>query len=180
MSSCQGPAASGGAIDTSSTGTKTFTVNASDSVGNVSSASVPYSVVTGGGGGQVSADLSLTLSVPGRVAPGGTLTYSIAVKNGSKTTATGAVVSDTLPPGTVFASASTSQGTITAPTVGSNGTVTVNVGSIAGNGTANISIVVTVTASNGATLTDTAKVTATTQDLNQNNNSATKSTKVSK
>jgi hypothetical protein len=59
-------------------------------------------------------------------------------------------------------------------------TVTVNLGNMAGNGTANISIVVTVTAASGATLTDTAKVTAATQDLNQNNNSATKSTKVRK
>jgi uncharacterized repeat protein (TIGR01451 family) len=180
VSSCQGTVANGSAINTSSTGTKTFSVIASDSVGNGSNASVTYSVVTGGGGGQTSADLSLTLSAPVKVAPGGTLTYSIAVTNRSNTTANGAVVSDALPPGTVFASALTSQGTITAPAVGSNGTVTVNLGNMAGNATANISVVVNVTAPSGATLTDTATVTATTQDLNQNNNSATKSTKVSK
>jgi uncharacterized repeat protein (TIGR01451 family) len=181
VASCQGTVANGSAIDTSSTGTKTFTVNTSDNVGNTSSPFVTtYTVVTGGGGGQGSADLGLTLSAPAKVAPGSTLTYSITVTNGSRTAASGAVVSDALPTGTVFASASTSQGTVTAPTVGSNGTVNVNIGNIAGNGTVSISVVVTVTATSGATLTDTAKVTATTQDLNQNNNSATKSTKVSK
>jgi uncharacterized repeat protein (TIGR01451 family) len=180
VSSCESAVANGNAIDTSSTGTKTFTVNASDSVGNPSSASVTYTVVSGGGGGQSSADLSLTLSAPAKVAPGGALTYSIAVTNRSNTTANGAVVSDALPAGTVFVSATTSQGTISAPSAGSNGTVTVNLGSVAGNATANITLNVTVTAASGATLTDTAKVTATTQDLNQNNNSATKSTKVSK
>jgi len=178
MFSCQGNVASGSAIDTSSTGTKTFTVNARDNVGNVSSASVTYTVASGGGGGQASADLGLTLSAPPKVAPGGTLTYSIAVTNRSNTTANGAVVSDALPPGTVFASGTTSQGTITSPPVGSNGTVTVNLGSVAGNATANITLNVTVTAATGATLTDTATVTATTQDLNQNNNSATQSTRV--
>src|SRR5678816_1476717 len=136
---CQGSVASGSAIDTSSTGTKTFIVNAKDSVGNAAvTASVVYTVVTGGGGGQTSADLSLALSAPTKVAPGGTLTYSITVTNRSNTTANGVVVSDALPPGTVFANASPS-GTF------SNGTVTFNLGSIPGNGTANMSFNVTVT-----------------------------------
>jgi uncharacterized repeat protein (TIGR01451 family) len=124
---CQGLRPSGGAIDTSSTGAKTFTGNASDIVGNLSSASRTYSVVTGGGGVRYP-PISAYAIRPYENRTGGTLTYSIAVKNASKTTAAGAVVSDTLPAGTVFASASTSQGTITAPAVGSNGTVTVNLG----------------------------------------------------
>jgi len=176
VASCVGTVPSGSPIDTSSTGTKTFNVNVSDGIGgpgHVASASVTYSVVTGGGGGQASADLSLTLSAPAKVAPGGTLTYSIAVANRSNTTASGVVVADALPPGTVFANASP-------PGTYSNGTVTFNLGSIAGNATANMSFNVTVTAASGATLTNTAKVTAATQDLNQGNNSATKSTKVSK
>jgi hypothetical protein len=81
---------------------------------------------------------------------------------------------------TVFASASASQGTVSAPAVGSNGLVTVNLGGLAKGATATISVVVTVTAASGTVLTDTATVTATTQDLNSSNNSATQKTTVSK
>ena len=139
-----------------------------------------YSVVSGGGGGQTSADVGITLSAPNKVSPGATLTYSMTVTNASNATATGVVASDALPAGTVFASASSSQGTVTAPAVGSNGTVTVNLGSLAKGATATISVVVTVTAASGTVLTDTATVTATTQDLNSRNNSATEKTTVSK
>ncbi len=45
VSSCIGTVANGGAIDTSTLGTKTFAVNAVDVAGNVSSASVTYTVV---------------------------------------------------------------------------------------------------------------------------------------
>lgn len=45
--SCSGSAAIGGAVDTSSVGAKTFTVDALDNVGNASSASVPYVVAYG-------------------------------------------------------------------------------------------------------------------------------------
>jgi len=47
---------------------------------------------------------------------------------------TGVTVSDVLPAGTVFVSASTSQGTVIVPVVGSNGTVTVDLGSLAKSG----------------------------------------------
>ena len=67
---------------------------------------------------------------------------------------------------------------MTAPAVGSNGTVTVNVGALAKNLTATISIVVSVEAVSGTVLVDTATVTATTQDLNSRNNSATQRTTV--
>jgi hypothetical protein len=104
----------------------------------------------------------------------------MAVTNAGKATATGVVVSDALPAGTVFTSASSSQGTVTTPTAGSNGTVTVNLGSRANGATATINLVVTVTAANGTVLTNTVRIAATTQDLNSNNNSATKKTTVSK
>jgi hypothetical protein len=104
----------------------------------------------------------------------------MTVSNGGKATATGVVVSDALPDGTVFANAATSQGTIEAPPVGSNGTVTVNLGSLANGAKATINIVATVTAAAETELIDTATVTATTQDLNSKNNSATKKTTVSK
>jgi uncharacterized repeat protein (TIGR01451 family) len=69
-----------------------------------------------------------------------TPTYSMTVTNAGKVTATGIVISDALPAGTVFASASASQGAVTAPAVGSNGTVTVTLGSPAKGAT--ISVVV--------------------------------------
>ena len=102
------------------------------------------------------------------------------VTNAGDVTATGVVVSNALPAGTVFASASASQGTVAAPAVGSNGTVTVNLGSLAKGATATISAVVTVTAGAGTVLMGTATVTATTQDLKSGNNSATQKTTVSK
>ncbi len=180
VASCQGPVANGSPINTSSTGTKTFTVTSADPVGNPSTLTVTYSVVSGGGGGQTSADVGITLSAPVRVSPGGTLTYSMTVTNAGRVTASGNVLSNALPAGTVFASASSSQGTVTAPALGSNGTVTVNLGSLAKGATATISVVVTATAASGTVLTDTVTVTATTQDLNSSNNSATTKTTVSK
>jgi uncharacterized repeat protein (TIGR01451 family) len=175
-----GSVANGSPIDTSSTGTKAFTVISGDTVGNTSTLTVTYSVVSGGGGGRTSADVGINLSAPSKVSPGGTLTYSMTVTDAGRVTAPGVVVSDALPAGTVFASASSSQGTVAAPAVGGNGTVTVNLGSLANDGTATIGIVVTVTAASGTVLTDTATVTATTQDLNSSNNSAVQKTRVSK
>jgi Tol biopolymer transport system component len=45
LASCSGPVAAGAAIDTSSVGDKTFTVNAADRAGNTASSSRSYSVV---------------------------------------------------------------------------------------------------------------------------------------
>jgi hypothetical protein len=100
------------------------------------------------------------------------------ISNAGKATANGVVVTDVLPSGTVFASASSSQGTVTAPSVGSNGTVAVNLGSLANGASATINLVVTVTAVSGTTLNDTATVSATTQDLNSANNSMSQKTTV--
>jgi hypothetical protein len=58
--------------------------------------------------------------------------------------------------------------------------VTVNLGSLAGGANATINIIVTATAASGTVLTDTATVSATTQDLNSANNAATQQTTVSK
>jgi uncharacterized repeat protein (TIGR01451 family) len=178
VASCEGPVANGALIDTSSTGSKAFAIAATDSVGNPSTLTVTYNVVSGGGGGKTAADVGITLSVPPRVSPGGTLMYSMTVTNAGRATATDVVAVNPLPAGTVFASASASQGAVTTPAVGSNGTVTVNIGSLAKDATATVSVVVTVTAPSGTVLTDTATVSATTQDLNSDNNTATKRTTV--
>lgn len=47
MGSCAGPVPSGSPIDTSTVGTKSFTVNASDNAGNVATTTVTYSVTYG-------------------------------------------------------------------------------------------------------------------------------------
>jgi hypothetical protein len=44
LATCEGPVSSGGAINTSSPGTKTFAVTAIDAVGNTSTQSVTYTV----------------------------------------------------------------------------------------------------------------------------------------
>jgi Domain of unknown function DUF11 len=98
----------------------------------------------------------------------------MTVTNAGKVTATGIVISDALPAGTAFASASASQGAVTAPAVGSNGTVTVTLGSPAKGATATISVVVTVTAASGV-LTDTATVTAITQLLDSKDEGSVRS-----
>jgi uncharacterized repeat protein (TIGR01451 family) len=180
VATCQGTVASSSAIDTGSTGNKTFSVTSTDAVGNQSSVSVNYSVVSGGGGGSGSADLSLASTAPSKATQGSLLTYTITVTNLGKSTAMGIIISDALPLGTVFASATTTQGTIAAPPVDSTGTVTVNIASLASSAGATISLAVTVTASAGTILSDTAAVSATTQDLNSANNNATQKTTVNK
>jgi uncharacterized repeat protein (TIGR01451 family) len=178
LASCHGPVGNASPIDTSSTGTKTFTILAIDNVGNSSSFPVNYSVISGGGGGSTSADLGITVSAPAHLSPGGTMTYVIQVSNNGRVTATGVTVTDALPPGTIFASVSATQGMVATPAVGSNGTVTASIGTLANEATASISIVVGVTAASGTTLMNTATVSATTQDLESRNNSATQRTMI--
>jgi uncharacterized repeat protein (TIGR01451 family) len=178
VGSCQGPVNNASPIDTSSTGTKTFTVASSDNVGNPSTLTASYSVASGGGGGAISADLGVTLAAPAQLSPGGSMTYLIQVSHNGRVPATDVTVADALPPGTVFASVSATQGTVVTPAVGSNGTVTARIATLANGATASISIVVGVTAASGTTLTNTATVIATTQDMNSRNNSATQRTMV--
>ena len=46
LAACAGPVANGATINAAPVGAKTFTVNATDNVGNASSASVSYTVIT--------------------------------------------------------------------------------------------------------------------------------------
>ena len=98
-------------------------------------------------------DLSVTGSdEPDPVVVGGTLTYTFSVANGGPGTATGVVLTDALPSGVTFQSASTTHGTCSH----SGGTVTCPLGDIDTGGTATVSIVVT--PSTEGTLTNTASV----------------------
>jgi uncharacterized repeat protein (TIGR01451 family) len=172
LAACLGPAANGGLIDTSSTGTKTFSVASVDALEHYFQREVKYTVVSSG------ADVGIALSAPTRVASGAMMTYAMVVTNAGTGGATGVVVSNALPVGVVFASASTSQGTVSPPAIGSTGTLSATLGSIGLGGTATVTVVVKITAKAGTTLTDTATVTATTADSNSSNNSMTRKTSV--
>src|SRR5439155_1657742 len=101
-------------------------------------------------------------------------TYTLTVTNNGPSDAQAVTVSDTLPAGETFVSASTGSGAGTAYFSGNLGTLTAG-GSITITLVAMISPVV----ANGTVETDTATVTSTTGDTNAANNTAMFSTTVS-
>jgi uncharacterized repeat protein (TIGR01451 family) len=150
----------------------------------------------GGAGGAsaatASADLSLTKTdSPDPVATGGALTYTIKVANAGPDAATGVVVTDDLPKGVSFVSATPTQRSCT---VSSNkrrvtcalGTIGVTVGpNYAPSGPVYIpgvaSITIQVAApSKAGTITNSASVGGAQKDPNPKNNSATATTRVVK
>jgi uncharacterized repeat protein (TIGR01451 family) len=128
----------------------------------------------------VPADLALAKSAsPEPVVSGSTLTYRLFVSNNGPGTSNGVVLTDPLPVGTTFLSCTVSQGNCLGPAVGSNGTVIANPGSIPSPGFAVVTIVVTVTAPGGITLTNTAFVVASTPDPTPANNTSSATSTVS-
>ena len=101
------------------------------------------------------ADLSLTKSAPQRVPAGGRLLYTLQVANAGPQTATGVVVTDTLPPELTFASAQPTQGACAFAL----GTVTCDLGAIVAGGNAQVVIAADVGDLEGHTLHNTASVT---------------------
>src|SRR5262249_21910986 len=97
-----------------------------------------------------SADLSITKTVPAAVTTGQQVTYTLSVHNGGPSDATGVAVTDALPAGVGFVSASTG-------CTNASGTVTCTVGSLANGANATITIVVTAPSTAG-TITNTATV----------------------
>lgn len=116
-------------------------------------------------------DLSLSIAAPASVAVGNNLTYTITVSNGAELAATGVTVTNTIPAGTNFVSASASQGTCSGTSV-----VTCNLGGIGKSATATVTIVVAPQAV--GTINDTATVSGNEPDANTANNSGTRSTTV--
>ena len=97
------------------------------------------------------------------------ITYTIAVANGSPATRTNVTVTDTVPVGLTFVSATPSQGTcVNTPPV------TCSLGAIAGGGNASVTIVAT--APTAATYVNSASVTATETDQDASNNAASVTT----
>ena len=123
------------------------------------------------------ADLSVSASgVPAPVDPGGTITYTIAVKDNGPVGAASAALSAITPANTVFTSFSAPEGwAVNAPAAGGTGTVTATRPSLAAGATATFTLVVTVNPGTaaGATITLTANTASSTTDPNAQNNTAT-------
>ena len=116
------------------------------------------------------ADLSLAKSdSPDPVAPGGVLTYTIAVTNLGPSTSPGMTVTDTLPAQVTFVSA-------TAGCVNVAGTVTCTVGSLAPAALASVTIQATVSPAATTSLSNTATVTGGAADPAPANNADTEPT----
>ena len=120
----------------------------------------------------IAADLSITKSdSPDPVVAGNNITYTIGVTNNGPATAVAAVVSDPLPAGTSFISAS-GGGTLSA------GTVTWNLGDMANGASLSRTLVLKVDPSRIAAVSNTATASSSTGDPNSANNSATAGTSV--
>src|SRR6266850_305179 len=141
------------------------------------------------GGGQTAnawippqADLSITKTdSPDPVAPGTNLTYFIQVTNAGPDAATAVTVADVIPSGTTFVSLASPAGwTCVTPIVGGSGAISCTTPTLAVGATACFTLVVKVTAGDGAQITNTATVASATIDFNSGNNSATATTQVKK
>jgi uncharacterized repeat protein (TIGR01451 family) len=122
------------------------------------------------------ADLSIRKSAsPDPVAPGANLTYLIEVSNAGPDAAVAVTVADTIPSGTTFVSLASPAGwTCLTPT----GAISCTIPTLGAGASAYFTLVVNVTAGDGATITNTATVASTTTDLNLGNNTATATTRV--
>ena len=146
------------------TGNDTFDVSA-QSGATQHSAQATLNVVSA-----ASADLSLTNTAspnPGQA--GVSLSYRIVVTNNGPATATNVHVTDTLPTGVTFGSATTTQGACNG-----SGPAICDLGSLNAGASAVVTIVVTPTAA--GQITNSATVTATESDSDSSNNSAATTT----
>jgi len=104
-------------------------------------------------------------------APGGTVTYTLVVTNHSTATANNVVVSDTLPTGTSFHSAS-------AGCSAASGTATCSMGALGASQSVTMTIAAVVDSSTTGAIVNTAQVSAGETDSNASNNIATASVDV--
>ena len=115
------------------------------------------------------ADLSLSKTAPASVAVSDSFTYTLEVTNAGLAVAFSTTVTDTLPAGVTFVSA-------TAGCSEASGVVTCNLGDLGSGATATVEIVVT--ADVAGLLTNTAEVASASPDPDPSNNSDSASTEV--
>ena len=121
---------------------------------------------------QPRADVSISKTDgPDPVVAGDQVTYTLAIANAGPSTATGVTVTDPIPAGTTFVSA-TGGGSHSA------GTVTWNLGSLASGASTNVQLVVAVDSGRVADLSNTATVATSTTDPVPGNNDSTQTTTV--
>jgi uncharacterized repeat protein (TIGR01451 family) len=114
------------------------------------------------------ADVSVVkTAAPGPYGTGNNLTYTIAVSNAGPTAAANVTVTDAIPAGTTFVSATPTQGSCSGTT-----TVVCSLGTIANLGSASIALTVTLPSTPGP-LANTAIVSTTSPDPGAGNNSST-------
>ena len=175
------------AVNTSTLGTKTFTVPVIDSAGNQTTASVSYTVVAV----PSTVDLGILKLGPSSVTRGNVVTYDLVVANLSGGKASSVVVKDPIPTGLTFISVTgtyvqcsksgcttssascsfaSSTVTCTAPTL-----APITGGKLSGLG---IQIKARATAAVGTTIKNTATVSSASNDSKPGNNSSSVSTKV--
>lgn len=125
------------------------------------------------------ADLAVTNSGPATILSGTNLTYTIAVTNNGPNTADAITLTDSVPKGTTFVSATHTTGTCKTPAVGaSSGKVTCTVTSLADAASFGVTMTVKVELKSGKTVTDTAGVSSPVYDGISTNNSATATTTI--
>jgi uncharacterized repeat protein (TIGR01451 family) len=153
----------------SQTGSHVVTFSATDDTGLQALCSVTIQVTT-----PIGVDLSISKTdAPDPIAVGGNLTYTLNVSNNGPGNSTDSTVTDPLPPGVTFVSATVSQGTCSQPVPG---TVTCILGPLATGASATVQIVVAVTSAATSPLSDTATVSGVEPDPVPGNNSATAET----
>jgi uncharacterized repeat protein (TIGR01451 family) len=157
-------------VTASSPGTTTNTASVSASEADPNTANNSASATTNISA--ASADLSITKTGPASVNVGQNINYSMTVTNAGPQNSSNVVVTDTLPAGTTFVSASTSLGVCSQ----ASGVVTCSVGPLTVGQSATISIVVT--ANTAGTKTNTATVSGNEADPNTANNSSSATTSV--
>ncbi|HEY2666660.1 MAG TPA: SBBP repeat-containing protein [Actinomycetota bacterium] len=151
--------------------TNTATVSANEAdpnpANNSSSATTTVSTAP------LRADVAVTKTATATATVTTPITYTVTARNNGPNGATGVNVTDTLPAGITFVSASSTQGTCS----NASGTVTCTQGPLASGATSTITIVVTAPSS-PTTITNTATIKANEADPNTANNTASATTQV--